>query len=462
MSELASLSIAEASGLLRSRALSPLELTRSCLQRIEALNPRLNAFITVTTDEAIAQARAAEQEIVAGNWRGPLHGIPIALKDLIDVAGVLTTGGSAQLLDNMATQDAELVRRLREAGAVLLGKTNLHEFAYGGSTLVSHFGATLNPWNPALITGGSSGGSAAAVAAGMCPAAIGSDTAGSIRLPATLCGVVGMKPTYGAVSTHGVLPLSWSYDTLGPITRTAADAALILQVIAGYDERDPASLPLPAGAFATDAHADLSWVRVGVPRSPFFEDLDPEVSASVEAALQTIAGFTAGLREATVPVDLDYSIHIAEAYAFHTKWLAESPDRYQPETLRRVRSGEKVSLADYILRRRQLDHYRRATVELSFHDVDVIVTPTAPVLAPEIAPLLADVKDLRRKETVLLRNTRPFNLLGVPAISLPCGFSRSGLPIGVQIAARPGADALMMALGARFEQEAGCAKIAAL
>jgi len=462
MQDLTSLSVTEASRLLRSRAVSPAELTQAFLQKIEELNPQLNAFITVTSEQAMEQAQTAEKEIEEGKWRGPLHGIPISLKDLIDVAGVPTTAASGQLLDNVATEDAELVRRLRLAGAVLLGKTNLHEFAYGGSTVVSYFGPTRNPWDLARITGGSSGGAAAAVAAGLCPAAIGSDTAGSIRMPAALCGVVGMKPTYGAVSTHGVQALSWSYDTLGPITRTTADAALVLDAIAGYDERDMASLLWPLNSFAAGTNRDLSKVRVGVPRAGFFDEIDPEVASAVEQALQTIVSFTAGLKDVTVPMDPDYTVHICEAYICHSKWLAKSPDRYQPETLRRVRSGEKVTLSDYIQKRRQLDHYRRAAVELAFHDVDVIVTPTAPILPPEIGLLQQELKELRRKETALLRNTRPFNLLGVPAVSVPCGFSSAGLPIGLQIAARPGADALVLAMAERLEQQANCVKIAAL
>lgn len=455
MQDLTSISIVEASQRLRSRAVSPVELTEACLKKIEELNPRLNAFITVTGEEALAQARQAEVEIGRGKWRGALHGIPVSLKDLIDVAGVRTTGGSGQLLDNVAAEDAELVRRLRQAGAVLLGKTNLHEFAYGGSTLVSHFGPTHNPWDLNRTTGGSSGGAAAAVAAGLCHAAVGSDTAGSIRMPAALCGVVGMKPTYGAVSTRGVIPLSWSYDTLGPITRTVADAAVVLEAIAGYDQQDLASIPLPGGGFATGEKHDLSKVRVGVPRQGFFDDLDPQVAAAVEEAILAIAGFTAGLQDVAIPIDPDYTVHICEAYAYHAKWVAESPERYQPETLRRVRSAEKISLAEYIQKRRQLDHYRRAAVELGFQAVDVVVTPTAPILAPEMAALLQEPRELRRKETALLRNTRPFNLLGVPTVSVPCGFSREGLPIGLQISARPGADALALAIAERYERQAG-------
>jgi aspartyl-tRNA(Asn)/glutamyl-tRNA(Gln) amidotransferase subunit A len=462
MPDLTSLSLLEASQLMRSRTISPVELTQASLKKIEELNPRLNAFITVTAEQALAEARQAETEIGEGKWRGPLHGVPVSLKDLIDVAGVRTTAASGQLLDNVAAEDAEIVRRLRQAGAVLVGKTNLHEFAYGGSTLVGYFGPTHNPWDLARTTGGSSGGAAAAVAAGLCQAAIGSDTAGSVRLPATLCGVVGMKPTYGAVSTRGVLPLSWSYDTLGPITRSAADAAAMLSVIAGYDPQDPASAPLPAEGFAGGSDADLSKLRVGIARDIFFDDLDPQVAEAVAKAIQVIVGFTGATQDVSVPVDPDYTVHICEAFLCHAKWYAESPDRYQPETLRRVRSGEKVTLADYVLKRRQLDHYRRGAVATTFRDVDVILTPTTPILAPEMAAMLQEPKELRRKETVLLRNTRPFNLLGGPAITLPCGLSREGLPIGLQISGRPGEDALVLAVAERYERQAGRARVAQL
>ncbi len=239
-------SLVETAELLRQRKLSPVELTKNCLAQIEKLNPALNAFITVTAESALAQARQAEAEILQGNWRGPLHGIPLALKDLIDTADVRTTAASALFKDRIPTEDAEVVRRLKAAGAVLLGKQNLHEFAYGGSSMISYYGEVRNPWNPAHIPGGSSGGSAAAVAAGLGYAAIGTDTAGSIREPASQCGVVGLKPTYGRVSAYGVIPLSPSLDHVGPITRTVADAAAMLQVIAGYDQRDPTSANTPA------------------------------------------------------------------------------------------------------------------------------------------------------------------------------------------------------------------------
>src|SRR6202050_2432209 len=277
--------ILELSHQLRARHLSPVEVTRTVLERIERLNSSLRAFITVMADSALADALAAEIEIGAGRWRGPLHGVPIALKDLIDTAGVRTTSGSALHKDRIPQADAHVVRRLKQAGAVLVGKNNLHEFAYGGSSLVSYFGDVHNPWDLSRIAGGSSGGSAAAVAAGLCYAAIGTDTAGSISEAASLCGCVGVKPTYGRVSARGVIPLSASLDHVGPITSSVADAALVLQAIAGYDAADVASCEVPVEDYVAALNQSMRPLRVGVARSYFFKDLDPETAAAVEEAI---------------------------------------------------------------------------------------------------------------------------------------------------------------------------------
>src|ERR1022692_1786742 len=287
---------------LRRKEISPVEVTRACLDRIEKLNPVLNAFITVTAESALEEARAAEIEISRGEWRGPLHGIPIALKDLIDTAGTRTTAASALFQDRVPTEDAEVVRRLRQAGAVILGKNNLHEFAFGGSSLVSFFGDVHNPWNAEHIAGGSSGGSAAAVAAGLCYAAIGTDTAGSIREPAALCGCVGIKPTYGRVSARGVIPLSWSMDHVGPLAATVADAAIVLQAIAGYDSGDITSPDVPVGDYVSGLGEGAKLMRVGVPRAYFFDELDDEVRAAVEQALAVIETLVADVRDVQIEV----------------------------------------------------------------------------------------------------------------------------------------------------------------
>src|SRR3984893_2700767 len=348
--------ILETAEQLHQGSMSPVELTTDCLARIERLNPRLNAFITVTAASARAEAGQAEAEIRRGDWRGPLHGIPFALKDLIDTAGIRTTAASSLFKDRIPGEDAEIVRRLKAAGAVLLGKQNLHEFAYGGSSLVSYFGVVRNAWNPEHIAGGSSGGSATAVAAGLCCGAIGTDTAGSIREPAALCGVVGLKPTYRRVSSRGVIPLSISYDHVGPIARIVADAAAILQAIAGFDVEDKTSSNVPVEDYsALLTRDDLKGVKIGVPRKFFFEDLDPEVAFATDEALSTLAGLGAELRDVTLAVPTDRKLQNAESYASHADSVARSPDLYQPETLRRIRTGQKVSEAEVVECRRELE-----------------------------------------------------------------------------------------------------------
>jgi len=444
-------SISELAPRLRRREISPIEITRACLERIERLNPALNAFITVTGESALAEARAAEAEIGRGEWRGPLHGVPVALKDLIDTANVRTSSGSALHEDRVPERDAEVVRRLRQAGAVIVGKNNLHEFAYGGSSLVSYFGDVHNPWDVGRIAGGSSGGSAAAVVAGLACAAIGTDTAGSIREPAALSGCVGLKPTYGRVSSRGVIPLSTSLDHVGPLAATVADAAIVLQAIAGYDAGDTTSLDVPVGDYAGALREDAKQMRVGVPRDYFFYDLDPEVAAAMEHALDGIATLVAEMKEVRLEVPTDRTLQAAEAYAYHAANVAASPELYQPETVRRIRSGEKVTAAEYIERRRELEAARRS-ISAVFAGVDVLVTPTTPLPAPSIAELEANPDELRPAELKLLRNTRPFNVWGLPAISLPCGFTQGGLPIGLQIAGPHWREDLVLRLAFAYEQ----------
>jgi aspartyl-tRNA(Asn)/glutamyl-tRNA(Gln) amidotransferase subunit A len=444
-------SISELAVHLRRKEISPVEITRECLGRIETLNPSLNAFITVTAESALAEARAAEDEIVRGKWRGPLHGIPIALKDLIDTAGVRTTSASALHENRVPTEDAEVVRRLRRAGAVFVGKTNLHEFAYGGSSLVSHFGDVHNPWDVSRIAGGSSGGSAASVPSGMCCAAIGTDTAGSIREPAALCGCVGLKPTYGRVPSRGVIPLSTSLDHVGPLVATVDDAAIVLQAIAGYDPDDITSNDVPVADYISATKEDTKSLRVGVPRVYFFEDLDPEVASAMEHALRGIETLVREVREVHIEVPTDRVLQAAESYAYHAESVAKNPDLYKAETLRRIRTGENISAADYIGRRSELEQERR-TIRKVFSTVDLLITPTTPIPAPSIAELKATPEALRPAELKLLRNTRPFNVWGLPAISVPCGFTQSGLPIGLQIAGPHWREDLVLRLAHVYEQ----------
>jgi aspartyl-tRNA(Asn)/glutamyl-tRNA(Gln) amidotransferase subunit A len=444
-------SISELTPRLRRREISPVEITRDCLARIEKLNPSLNAFITVMAESALAQARTAEAEIGRGEWRGALHGVPVALKDLVDTAGVLTTAASALNKDRVPDEDAEVVRRLREAGAVIIGKNNLHECAYGGSSLISYFGDVHNPWDVGRIAGGSSGGSAAAVAAGLAYAAIGTDTAGSIREPAALCGCVGIKPTYGRVSGRGVIPLSLSLDHIGPLAATVEDVAIVLQAVAGYDSRDITSVDVPVADYASAVRDGVKGMRVGVPCAYFYEDLDAEVAAAMEHALEGLQSLGAELKDVHLDVPTDRRLQMAEAYAFHAENVAKSPELYLPETVRRIRAGEEVSAAEYINRRREQDEARR-NIRAVFADVDVLVTPTIPMPAPAIADLKADPEALRPAELKLLRNTRPFNVWGLPAISVPCGFTQSGLPIGMQIAGPHWREDLVLRVAYAYEQ----------
>lgn len=444
--------IADLAPRLRRKEISPIDLTRACLDRIEKLNPTLNAFITVMADSALAEASAAENEIVRGEWRGPLHGIPIALKDLIDTAGTRTTAASELFANRIPDEDAEVVRRLRRAGAVILGKNNLHEFAYGGSSLVSFFGDVHNPRITAHIAGGSSGGSAASVAARLCYAAIGTDTAGSIREPAALCGCVGIKPTYGRVSARGVIPLSWSLDHVGPLAATAADAAIVLQAIAGYDSRDVSSVNVPVDDYVSGLDNSTKKVRVGIPRKYFYDDLDEEVRAAVEQAIAVIGMLVAEMLDVEIEVSSDRTVQAAESFAYHAENISRSPELYQAETLRRIRSGEKISAADYITRRREMDDQRRRAHNF-FSEVDLLVTPTMPIPAPAIADLKKDPNALRPAELKLLRNTRPFNVWGLPAVSVPCGFTKAGLPIGLQIAGPHWREDLVLRLAHAYERE---------
>ncbi|PYX19423.1 MAG: Asp-tRNA(Asn)/Glu-tRNA(Gln) amidotransferase GatCAB subunit A [Acidobacteria bacterium] len=441
------MSILDITEQMRTGRISPVELTKECLAHTGRNNSALNAFITVTAESALAQAYQAETAIQRGEWRGPLHGIPLALKDLIDTAGVLTTAASAVFKERIPAEDAEVTRRLKQAGAILLGKQNLHEFAYGGSSLVSYFGDVHNAWNPEHIAGGSSGGSATAVAAGMCYGAIGTDTAGSIREPASLCGVVGLKPTFGAVSTRGVIPLSQSLDHVGTIARTVEDAAIIFQAIAketdvvqGWGSASPVRIEDPP------AHK----LRIAVPRKFFCEELDPEVASAFEQALSVLSTMS-DISEINLEVPIDRTLQKAESYAYHCEFVRQSPELYQPETLRRIRTGEGISPEDAAQCKRELQEARKQIASV-FNDVDLLITPTTPTPAPVISELKANPDLLRPRELALLRNTRPMNVWGLPAISVPCGFTQSGLPIGLQIIGPHGGESEVLQLAHAYEQ----------
>jgi aspartyl-tRNA(Asn)/glutamyl-tRNA(Gln) amidotransferase subunit A len=442
--------IGELSLKIRDREISPVELTHDCLARIEKLNPILNAYITVNAESALERARLAEREIFRGTYLGPLHGIPIGLKDIIDVAGVRTTAASAQFKDRVPTEDAQVVHRLRCGGAIFLGKQNLHEFAYGGSSMISFFGEVHNPWDTARIAGGSSGGGAASVAAGLGFAAVGTDTAGSIRLPAAYCGVVGLKPTYGRVSTRGVVPLSSSYDHAGPLTTTVYDAALMAQVLSDYDSPNPcADKPVPSLISAFDKFP--TNLRVGVPRAFFFDDLHPEIADAIEKAIDIFRQFHAEIRDIKLDVPTDRKLASAEAYAYHKPLVESSPELYQPQTLARIQSGANISAHDALQASRELQASRQAIHEI-FNEVDVLLTPTVPIPPPKIADLRAHPDQLRPQELIMLRNTRPFNVWGIPTISVPCGFTKDGMPIGLQLAAAPWRGIVLLQAAQAYEQ----------
>jgi aspartyl-tRNA(Asn)/glutamyl-tRNA(Gln) amidotransferase subunit A len=443
--------ILELGNLLRKRAISSEEITKECLSRIEKLNPTLNAFITVTADSALVQAQLADAEIRKGKWRGPLHGIPLALKDLIDTAGVRTTAASELFRDRIPTQDAEIVAHLKDAGAVLLGKQNLHEFAYGGSSMISYFGAVRNAWNPEHIAGGSSGGSATAVAASLCYGAIGTDTAGSVREPAALCGVVGLKPTYGRVSARGVVPLSQSLDHVGPIARNVSDAAVLFEAICSAARDKVADANWLLDQNSNVVKEKLKTLRIGIPRQFFYDDLDGEVASALEESIRVLATIVMDTVEIEVAVSTDRTLQAGEAYEYHRESARKNPDLYQPETLRRILTGHNVSATEIEKQRSELRQTRH-DISRVFENVNLLVTPTTPIPAPPISELEANPELLRPREILLLRNTRPVNVWGLPAISFPCGFTKSGLPIGMQIVGPHWEEALVLQLGHAFEK----------
>ena len=433
------LTLTEAAEQIRSHRLSPVELTRECLSRVERLNPVLNAFITVTGDTALAQARQAEAEGMAGNWRGPLHGIPIALKDLMDTAGVPTTAASNQFRDRIPAEDATLVRQLKAAGAVIVGKLNLHEFAFGGSGIVSAFGPAKNPWNAERSTGGSSSGAAVAVAAGMCVASLGTDTAGSIRCPSALCGIVGHRPSAGTLSGEGIIPLSPSFDTAGPMTPRVRDAALLLQALAG-------------SSYTASLGHNVSALKIGVARKGFWDDLQSDVESCLDEAVAVIRKMVGEVRDVQLEIARCRTVFDAEIYEYHEEMVTKTPELYDPRTLARIRKCAGISATDYIRAQRELETERR-TAESVFRQVDLVITPTVPVAAPRISELLPLAPpELRHFETkYLLRNTAPFSVLYWPSVSVPCGFTREALPVGLQISGKPGADATVLQLAHAYE-----------
>ncbi len=445
------LTLAEASRLLHARQISSLELTDFFLVRIESLQPTLNAFITVTAQAARAEARRADHELARGGTRGALHGIPFALKDLFDTRDVLTTAGSKIFCERVPTEDAAVTARLREGGAVMLGKLNLHEWAYGVTNDNPHFGRTRNPWDLDRIPGGSSGGSAAAIAARLCLGAFGSDTGGSIRIPSALCGVTGIKPTYGRVSLRGVIPLSWSNDHAGPLAQTAEDCALLLQSVAGYDALDPSSVDTPVPDYSAALDQPLAGVRLAMPSGYFSEQVDPEILNAVQEATGVLADCGAAIvREPrNVPFAEDSfqtnrTVLSAEAATFHRERLQTRAGDFGADVLMRLRSGAGISTADYAWARRRQVELRRS-LELYFSEVDLLAMPTTRAVAPRFK---SNGIAMAQHLTAF---TAPFNLTGFPAISLPCGLTREGLPIGLQLVGRPWEEARLLQVAHQYQ-----------
>ena len=447
--ELAWLTLEEASTKLASGVVTSADLVNACLARIDVYNSKINAFITVTREAALAQAKTLDAERRAGRTRGPLHGIPIALKDNIDTAGVRTTAASAVYDDRVPAEDAEVARRLSAAGAVLIGKTNLHEFAAGGTSATSYFGPVRNPWALDRNPGGSSGGSAAAVATGLCYAALGTDTGGSIRTPASYCSVVGLKPTYRQVSIRGIIPLTLSLDHCGPIVRTTTDAAIVLSALAGYDRLDIASVEHAKEDYVAALRSPVSGLRIGVARAPFFDLLDGDVGTLMEGALRVIGKLTKSMADTLLPSTRDITLG-PEMYAYHEELFGRMSGRYQIPTRRALQGGANLKAAEYVRSRWRLDLLRR-TIDDAFRDVDLVVLPTR-----RRTPRTVDAS-IKREETDTprnpeLENTGAFNVYGIPAISVPCGFTADGLPVGLMIAGPRFSEGRVLALAHAFEQ----------
>jgi len=446
--------IREAAENLRARRISAVELATAALARIERYNGRLNAFLTITGDQAMEQAREADRELTAGVDRGPLHGIPIAFKDLFATRGVRTTAGSLVYKNWVPDFDATVVERLRAAGAVTLGKLNLHEMAYGITSANPHFGPVRNPWNPEHSPGGSSGGSAAAVATRMVYMAMGTDTGGSIRIPAAFCGTVGLKPTYGRVSRHGVLPLGYSLDHMGPLALTVRDAALTLNAIAGPDPRDATSSRHPVTDFEPDGES-IRGLRIGFPDSFFFDRLDPDVDSAVRGAMARAEWLGAQVEPVRLP-DIEALNAVARMVLLAEASAVAEPNLHRRElfgsdVLALFDQGRLVAATDYINAQR-LRRQMRHEFDKVWAEIDCIVTPTTPNTAPRIGDttvrLGGQEEDVRLATTRLVRG---INALGYPSLSMPCGLSTSGLPIGLQIVGPAFEEALLFRLGAALE-----------
>jgi aspartyl-tRNA(Asn)/glutamyl-tRNA(Gln) amidotransferase subunit A len=458
MDDLNSLTISSALELIRSQKTSPQDLTVACLRQIERLNPALRAFITVSDVVASSREAATKQSphslrevALSSTLAMTLHAIPIAVKDLFDTAGIRTTVGSKFFADNIPGTDAFVVEKLKQAGAVILGKTNTHEIALGVTGDNPHYGTARNPWNKTRIPGGSSSGSAIAVSTGMALGALGTDTGGSIRIPASLCGVVGFKPTYGRVSLRGVFPLSWNLDHVGPLTKTVEDAALIMQVISVYDPMDPASIKILMGDYLGHLVDDVDGRKIAFGVGEYIEGSDSAVLDAVRAAAQVFRSMGCKIEEVNVDwlreaALANKTMTQADGAAVHRERLKEQPDWFGEDIRRRLEDGAKTTSTEYILARRTQTEIRKRC-EHFFETHDLLILPTTPITAPPIEGL-----DALEQAARLTRFTAPFNLTGLPALSVPCGFTGNGLPIGLQIVSRAWADSKVLNAGYMFQK----------
>jgi aspartyl-tRNA(Asn)/glutamyl-tRNA(Gln) amidotransferase subunit A len=459
-SEVLRWTLADLARAIKEKQVSSVEVVQQLLDRIQLVNERLNAYITVLPDNALTAAEQADREVFAGNVRGPLHGVPIGLKDVIYTRGIRTTMGSAYLKDYVPDHSATVVERLERAGAIVLGKLHTHEFAFGPTGDRSYFGPARNPYDLNRITGGSSGGPAAAVASGLCYGALGSDAGGSVRIPAACCGIVGLKPTFGRVSTYGVFPLSWTLDHVGPMTRTIEDNAILLGVLSGHDDRDPHSAQRGSEDFNRDLDRGIRGSVIGIPRTFYFDNVEYEVETRVREAIEVFRDLGAKVRQVEIPrlsefLQAHQLIVESEAYSMHSERLEEDPDRFGDELKERLLASESHRAYEYI-HARQLQKPANEEFDQVLREVEILLTPTIPILPTEIGQRKIEIRSFEESvRSALTRFMRPTNLNGFPSLSVPCGFSALGLPIGLQLIGRPFDEANLYRFGYAFEQETG-------
>ena len=455
--ELLDFSLAQVAGLIKRRELSPVEVVEATLARVAEVDPLLRAYISVFDEQARQVARAAEMLIMAGHDLGPLHGVPIALKDNVATQGQRTTAGSKILADWVPAHDATVASRLRRAGAVFIGKLNMHEFAWGGTSDNPHYGAVRNPWDTDRFPAGSSGGSGAAVAARACYGAIGTDTGGSIRLPAAINGIVGIRPTYGRVSNHGIIPLAWSMDTAGPMTRTVEDCALMFGVLAGHDAADPASANVPTHDYMARLKDGVKGLRIGIVPGYFFHHLQPPVHAAVTAALKTLEAAGAEVVEVDIRnihgnISAQLTIESAEPSTYHQRWLRERPGDYGADVRTLLEVGEMLLATHYL----QAQRYRtllRNEFLAAFTKVDLFLCPTLPFAATPVGAMTVVIEDGIEEDmlSAIMQYTGVPSLTGLPALAVPCGFDTDGLPVGMQLIGKPFDEATLFRVGAAYQ-----------